>query len=1137
MEPAPEHDHVTQVAFIGLGAMGFGMASNLTKNPAYSIIGFDVYSPSAEKFQAIGGRIAESPRAAAASSKLLVCMVTNAQQIESALFDEDTGAVAGLPPNATILICSTVPPSYHEELSLRLTEKGRSDIHVVDAPVAGGTVRAAAGNLTIFASGEPKALQDAESLLHEMSEKLYIVPGTASAASKVKMLNQLLVGVHIATAAEAMGLAAKAGLNTREVYEIITNAAGNSWAFENRVPHMLEDDWTPHSALDIFVKDMGIVMSTARSLQFPLPLAGAAEQLYILGTSQGYGKEDDSGLVRVFLSQTPSAVRDGARSMAHQDPATPSGTPLEVSKLGFIGLGAMGQGMASSLVRAGFAVHGYDVWQPAVDKFTAQGGKAVAASTPGQAADGSEVLILMVQNISQAEDVLFGAGKAAEALPDGATVVICSTVPPSGVTLLEKRLESYGKGISLVDSPVSGGVARAANGSLTMICSGRNSTLTKIKNILLAMAGVSKNLYFVQGGVGAASSTKLINQLLAGVHIAVAAEAMAFAARLGLDTRFLADIICNATGYSWMFQNRVPQMLDGDWTPHSALAIFVKDLGIVLDETKRLSYYAPMSSAAHNLYIGGAAHGWTKEADAGVVRLWENLGVSVSEAAGKLKSESPPASNSITSGLVVQSEDKSVSIPAQATLDSLPQEHTGDVLDLIHQQVSRADLPVLVVLDDDPTGTQTCHDINVLTVWDVDIIKAEFDSNSAGFFILTNSRALAPPKAKELILQITRNVKSAAEKTGKKFEIVLRGDSTLRGHLPEEPEAVEEVLGQFDAWVVAPFFFQGGRYTIEDVHYIKEDDALVPVSHTPFAQDATFGYRNSNLRKYIQEKCNGRFKDEAFLSITIDDIRVGGPEAVTNKLLAQSTSPASVIIVNAAAESDMHVFVAGLIEAEKSGRNYLFRTGAAFVSSRLGIRGIPPRTLKDLGVFTKSEARTPGGLTLAGSYVPKTTKQLEALRRKRGDKLKVWEIEVSGLLSTTEAADAIIDSITQEVSKSIANGNDVLVMTSRDLFKGPDALSSLDIGSKVASALVRFLSRLEVRPRYVIAKGGITSSDAATKGLNMKRVRIVGQAAPGVPLWRCDEETSRHRGVPYVVFPGNVGTDTTLADLVEAWSG
>lgn len=649
----------------------------------------------------------------------------------------------------------------------------------------------------------------------------------------------------------------------------------------------------------------------------------------------------------------------------------------------------------------------------------------------------------------------------------------------------------------------------------------------------MATAGVPDNLCHVQGGVGAASSVKLINQHLAGVHIAAAAEAMAFAARLGLDTRSVFEILKNAAAWSWMFENRVPQMLDADWTAHSALAIFVKDLGIVVDEAKRLLAFAPIASAAHTIYLAGAAHGLSTQSDAGAVRLWQLItGVDVNESAGPKSEEKPLV---YQEKVEVPSQSDPQPIPAQQTLDKLPLEYASDVLGPITEAVSSDATPVLVVLDDDPTGTQTCHDLDVLMTWDSATLDYEFSLGVKGFFILTNSRALPPADARRLIVEITRNVKEAAEKAGKSIEIVLRGDSTLRGHLPEEPEAVEEVLGQFDAWIVTPFFYEGGRFTINDIHYVKEGDMLVPASQTPFARDATFGYRNSNLRQYVMEKCGSRFDASSFLSITLDDIRLQGPAGVTQKLL--SAPPRSVVIVNAAAESDMRVFVAGLLEAEKSGRRYLYRTGAAFVSTRLGITRIPPLTLQDLGVSAiTASGHQPGGLIVAGSYVPKTTAQLKFLRESRGDKLVVIELEVAELIGSPDVARAAVVAAAGKASQKLEAGQDVLVMTSRALITGSDALSSLEIGSKVAQALVQLVELIEVRPRYLIAKGGITSSDAATKGLKMRRARILGQAAPGVPLWRCDEKTSRHTGVPYVVFPGNVGSDETLAEVVQAWA-
>ncbi|KAH7232762.1 hypothetical protein BKA59DRAFT_446263 [Fusarium tricinctum] len=1113
---------VCQVGFIGLGAMGFRMACNLLNQPEYNVEGYDIYPPSASKFIANGGHTQDSPREVARNKSQLIIMTANVQQVEIIIFDEQNGVLTTLPIGATILICSTIPPTFYDTLKSRLEKSGRADIFIVDCPVSGGTKRAAAGTLTIFASGTPDALNNANQLLGSMAETLHVIRGGEGTASKIKMVNQLLVGVHIAVAAEAMGLAAKAGLNTREVYNIITNAAGNSWAFENRVPHMLEGDWTPLSALSIFVKDMGIVTSTARSLQFPTPLASTAEQLYIAGAAQGFGSEDDSGLVRLFLPGCKDKVKEQARTPSNIFEVETPATIHNLSKVGIVGLGAMGQGMAASLVRAGFNVSGYDVFKPSVDKFSSLGEGASPASSPAYAAKDASLLILMVQNALQAEDVLFGSGRVVDVLPDDAIVLLSSTVAPSFVKAIQEKLHCLERGLQLVDAPVSGGVVRAANGTLTIMYSGEKSALSKIGMPLLAMAGTSGNLFEVRGGSGAASSVKMVNQLLAGCHIAAAAEAMAFAIRLGLDAREVLGFIGNAAAWSWMLENRSPQMLDQDWTPHSSLAIFVKDLGIVLGAAKRLTYFAPMTSTAHTMYLTAASCGWSKEADVGIVRLWD-----VPKPPNSIdhKDERPKVTGQATA---------LPRLNAQEALSSLPPEYSQDVLGSITQMIDNGTVPTLVVLDDDPTGTQTCHDVDVLTVWDVDTLRDQFNLTNRGFFILTNSRALPSYEARALITEICQNVKLAAQDSHTAFEIVLRGDSTLRGHLPQEPEAVEATIGRSDGWILAPFFLQGGRYTIDDVHYIKEDNVLVPVNQTPFAQDATFGYQNANLRQYMKEKCPGRFDDSSFTSITLQDIRLRGPTGVATKLLSVNQRN-SVFIVNATAESDMHVFVAGLLEAEKAGRRYLYRTGAAFVSSRLGIRGISPLTLQDLGISSKS-TESPGGLIIAGSYVPKTTAQLKVLRETRGNKLSVIELDVTELLKGPKTAESIVKAAAAEASNCISYGKDVLVMTSRSLVKGSDASSSLDIGSQVAKALVQLLKDIKVRPRYLIAKGGITSSDAASKGLRMRRAKILGQAAPGVPLWRCDEETSRHRGVPYVVFPGNVGTDGTLLEVVEGWS-
>ncbi|KAK5074238.1 hypothetical protein LTS08_005193 [Lithohypha guttulata] len=468
-------------------------------------------------------------------------------------------------------------------------------------------------------------------------------------------------------------------------------------------------------------------------------------------------------------------------------------------------------------------------------------------------------------------------------------------------------------------------------------------------------------------------------------------------------------------------------------------------------------------------------------------------------------------------------------------LSSLPAVYGGDLRSLIRTKINNTgdSIPLLVVLDDDPTGTQTCHDINVLTQWDVSLLSSTFTSDlttkTRGFFILTNSRALHPPEAKSLIAEICNNLLAASKATGTDFEVVLRSDSTLRGHFPLEAEVSESALDRkADCWILAPFFLQGGRYTIDDVHYVAEGDKLVPAGQTPFAQDASFGYKSSNLRDWVVEKSRGSINANNVKALSLTDIRSGGPDEICKQLL--SFSKGSVVVVNAAAEEDMDVVVLGILEAASRGRRFLYRSGAALVSARLGIKPIPPKSADALHLD-----KNVGGLIIAGSYVPKTTAQLKALREKAGDKLTTIELQVDELLESETSANSAVSQAIHQAEGEIQKGQDVLVMTSRKLITGKDERESLNIGGVIARNLVRFLQELKTRPRYVIAKGGITSSDMATKGLKMRRATVIGQAAPGVPLWECFEDTSKWAGIPYIVFPGNVGSEDTLFEVVRGW--
>ena len=243
------------VALAGLGAMGFGIATNLLKR-GFPVTGYDVYQPAMDRFVAEGGKIASTPREAAEDVEFFVCMVVNAKQASDALFDTKTGACCTLPKNATVLMCSTVAPGDFDGFEIELGRAERRDVRLIDCPVSGGAGRAANGTLSIFAAGKEEFLDHASQLLECMSSKLYRIPGGLGGGSKAKLIHQIFAGVNIAMASEAMGLAAAAGLNTQEAFDYLKNSNGNSWMFSNRVPHMLDPSLPPYSAINIIAKDV-----------------------------------------------------------------------------------------------------------------------------------------------------------------------------------------------------------------------------------------------------------------------------------------------------------------------------------------------------------------------------------------------------------------------------------------------------------------------------------------------------------------------------------------------------------------------------------------------------------------------------------------------------------------------------------------------------------------------------------------------------------------------------------------------------------------------------------------------------------------------------------------------------------------
>jgi len=284
-----------RIAVIGLGSMGFGMATSL-KRAGFEVTGYDVAGEAVARFVADGGKGAQTPAQAAHQADIVICVVLNAAQTETVLFGKD-GVAETLVKDAVFVSSATMDPEVARRLAKQLEATGR---HYLDAPISGGAQRAAQGELTILASGSALAFAKARPALDAMAAKLYELGDAAGQGAAFKMINQLLAGVHIAAASEAITFAAKQGLDLQKVYEVITASAGNSWMFENRMPHVISGDYKPRSAVEIFVKDLGIVQDMARSARFPAPLASAALQMFLMASASGMGRDDDASVARLY---------------------------------------------------------------------------------------------------------------------------------------------------------------------------------------------------------------------------------------------------------------------------------------------------------------------------------------------------------------------------------------------------------------------------------------------------------------------------------------------------------------------------------------------------------------------------------------------------------------------------------------------------------------------------------------------------------------------------------------------------------------------------------------------------------------------------------------------------------------------
>ena len=456
--------------------------------------------------------------------------------------------------------------------------------------------------------------------------------------------------------------------------------------------------------------------------------------------------------------------------------------------------------------------------------------------------------------------------------------------------------------------------------------------------------------------------------------------------------------------------------------------------------------------------------------------------------------------------------------------------------DVVERRKEEGDSVVYVVLDDDPTGTQSVADLPVLTTWSRDDFAWAFSTGRPAVYVMINSRSLAPADAERVNREAVTAALAAAGEAGIDIAFVSRSDSTLRGHFPLEPTTIRAEIeassgASINGIVVVPAFGDAGRITIHGTHYAGSAAAgFTPVGETEFAKDATFGYSSSYLPEWVAEKTGGDIPADDVLVLDITTLRTDSAATLDLLLSAQD---ARVITVDIVTEEDLLLLSMALIAAERQGSRFIYRVGPPFVRARIGQDVHAPLTEAEIAAARGDRDLAVGGLIVVGSHVGLTTRQLNTLRERRAP--AEFEIDVRQVIDSGGVED-YIEKLAADVAGALDDGN-VVLRTSRTLVTGSDADSSLDISRRVSASVVDTVKRVLAAkpPRFVVAKGGITSSDVASKGLEIRRAVVVGPMLPGiVSLWTGQDGPAA--GIPYIVFAGNVGDDSSLADVVDKLS-
>jgi uncharacterized protein YgbK (DUF1537 family) len=427
--------------------------------------------------------------------------------------------------------------------------------------------------------------------------------------------------------------------------------------------------------------------------------------------------------------------------------------------------------------------------------------------------------------------------------------------------------------------------------------------------------------------------------------------------------------------------------------------------------------------------------------------------------------------------------------------------------------------PKIIVLDDDPTGSQTVHSCLLLMQWDVDTLRQGLGDASPIFFVLTNTRALTPAAAEAVTREVCQNLRQAIALEGvQDFLVVSRSDSTLRGHYPVETNAIADELGPFDAHFLVPAFFEGGRITRDSIHYLMVEGTPTPVHQTEFANDSVFGYSTSYLPDYVAEKTVGRIPADAVERFTLEDMRAGS----LDRLLGLENNVCCA--VDGETQADLNQFAQDVLAAAAQGKKFLFRSAASILTA---LAALPPQPIDASQMSTYVRGGVPGSI-IVGSHVKKTTQQLEQLLQEPG--VTGIEVDVAQLRDGgTEAYSHLLKDILTQATQAHGAGQVPVVYTSRTELTFDTVQARLDFGVEVSSLLMDVIKGLPTDIGFLISKGGITSNDTLSTGLALRTARLLGQILPGVSAVRTPADHPQFPDLPVVLFPGNVGDGDALA--------